>query len=157
MKPTLIAALFLSIFLPMTSTAKADSFGISFGYNDRGANHGRHNRDDRYWRDHGRPYYNRGHYTYGYYYGSVYPRTTVIETYEVRKVDPQEKILNNNEKLGISDIIVLSKAGVSDDNIIDKISKTRSVFNLSVEEVEALRREGVSARIINFMLNTNRS
>jgi hypothetical protein len=60
------------------------------------------------------------------------------------------------EKLGISDVIALSKSGLSEGAIITKISETGSVYNLSVEEIELLRKEGVSAAVINFMMSTKR-
>jgi len=68
----------------------------------------------------------------------------------------KEQIMTSGEKLGISDVIVLAKAGISDDAIIDKISKTGSVYSLSVEEIEALRKEGVSSRVLNYMLSTTK-
>ncbi len=68
----------------------------------------------------------------------------------------KEEVMASAEKLGISDVIVLAQSGVSDDVIVDKISKTRSVFDLSVEEIEALRKQGVSPRVINFMLDTSK-
>ncbi len=58
------------------------------------------------------------------------------------------------EKLGISDVITLSKAGLSDQAIIDKINATGSVYRLSVEEIEMLRKEGVSSRVVNYMIST---
>jgi len=61
-------------------------------------------------------------------------------------------VVRNQEKLGISDIIVLSQSGVKDDAIVNKIIKTGSVFRLSTGEVDALRKEGVSMPVIDFML-----
>ncbi len=81
----------------------------------------------------------------------VYVTTGPREQTVVRKVPA-----DNREKLGISDIIILSKAGVRDDIIIEKIQRTGSVFDLSVEEIEALRKETVSSRVINYMLDTSR-
>jgi uncharacterized membrane protein len=74
------------------------------------------------------------------------------------KIDARSKdqILTSGEKLGISDVIVLAKSGIGDDAIVDKIAKTGSVYNLSVEEIEALRKEGVSSRVLNYMLNTTK-
>ncbi len=68
----------------------------------------------------------------------------------------KEDIMASSEKLGISDIIVLAQAGINDELIIDKIAKTKSVFDLSVEEIEALRKDGVSAKVINAMLDTSK-
>ncbi len=66
----------------------------------------------------------------------------------------KEQIMTSNEKLGISDVIVLAKSGMSDDAIIDKIARTGSVYNLTVEEIEMLRKEGVSSRVVNYMIST---
>ncbi len=60
------------------------------------------------------------------------------------------------EKLGMSDVIALSKAGLSDPVIIDKIRATGSVYRLSVEEIELLRNEGVSSAVVNYMLDTGK-
>ena len=68
----------------------------------------------------------------------------------------QETRVQTRETVGFSDIVILSKAGVSETVIMEKIARTGSVFDLSVEEVEALRREGVSRRVINYMLDTSR-
>lgn len=81
----------------------------------------------------------------------VYVTTSPREQTVVRGVPADSR-----EKLGISDIVILSKAGVRDDIIIEKIQRTGSVFDLSVEEVEALRKEGVSRQVINHMLDTSR-
>jgi len=66
----------------------------------------------------------------------------------------KEEILASGEKLGISDVIVLAGSGMTDDAIIDKIARTRSVYNLSVEEIDALKKQGVSNRVINYMMGT---
>lgn len=74
------------------------------------------------------------------------------------KIDARSKdqIMVSGEKLGISDIIVLAKSGLTDDAIIGKIASTASVYNLSVEEIEALRKEGVSTRVLNYMMSTKK-
>jgi len=66
----------------------------------------------------------------------------------------KEQILAGKEKLGISDVIVLAKSGMTDDAIIAKIAETGSIYNLSVEEVTTLQKEGVSNRVINYMMAT---
>lgn len=73
---------------------------------------------------------------------------------DTRNARSKEQIITSNEKLGLSDVIVLAKSGMTDDAIIDKIARTGSVYNLSVEEIEALRKEGVSNRVINYMMST---
>jgi uncharacterized membrane protein len=70
------------------------------------------------------------------------------------KIDARSKdeILTSGEKLGISDVIVLAKSGMTDDAIIGKIAKTGSVYSLSVEEISMLQKEGVSNRVVNYMM-----
>jgi uncharacterized protein YcfJ len=74
------------------------------------------------------------------------------------KIDARSKdtIMTSGEKLGISDVIVLAKSGMTDDAIIDKIAKTGSVYVLSVEEIEALKKEGVSNRVVNYMMESGK-
>lgn len=142
----MISIAVLAVQLLLASTARAE-YAISFTYST-GTRHvdKRHHDFDR------RPF-NRGHFKHGYYF---WPRPVVYRTEVVRvyQTKPKEVILESRERLGISDIIVLSKAGASDDTIIDKIARTGSVFDLTVEEIEALRKEGVSSRVVNFMLDT---
>jgi len=49
------------------------------------------------------------------------------------------------------DVIKMHRAGVSDDVIIQTIESSHSVFYLSAQDVEALKREGVSERVIGVM------
>lgn len=53
-----------------------------------------------------------------------------------------------------SDIIELSKAGVSDDVIISQIRATQSTFILSNEEIIELKQAGVSEKVIDYMVRT---
>jgi hypothetical protein len=46
------------------------------------------------------------------------------------------------------------KMGVADDEIMRRIDETRSVFRLSSEDVVRLRNEGLSDRLVSFMLDT---
>jgi len=135
MKKSLIFVVTLGLFAGFagfSSTAQAD-YSISIGYNTGRQYSGRNAYNHHAYRNY--PYANYYHRNYPYY--PDYP-----------------VVVQKRERLGISDVIVLSKAGVSDEVIIDKIRRTGSVFDLSVEEVEALRKEGVSARVVNYMLNT---
>ncbi|MFA5039851.1 MAG: glycine zipper 2TM domain-containing protein [Candidatus Omnitrophota bacterium] len=68
----------------------------------------------------------------------------------------KEQIMAGQEKLGISDVIILARAGLTDDAIITKIRQTGSVYNLSVEEIQALQKEGVSNEVINYMMSTTK-
>lgn len=71
-------------------------------------------------------------------------------------IDAKETAATTGEKMGISDVITLSKAGLGDSAIIQKIGDSGSVYNLSVEEIELLRKEGVSATVINYMMDTGK-
>ena len=90
------------------------------------------------------------YYVYTRYGYRVVPAPVVVNQQPV--VVPA--VAPSTEKFGISDVIVLSHSGVSDDAIIEKIARTGSTFRLSVAEVEALRKEGVSSRVVDYMLKT---
>ena len=81
---------------------------------------------------------------------------TIGNSIDSRQARSREQILTSDEKLGISDIIVLAKSGMTDDAIINKIAQTGSVYNLSVEEISALQKEGVSNRVINYMMTVRK-
>ena len=53
-----------------------------------------------------------------------------------------------------ADIISMVKVGVPDEEIMRRIDATRTVFRLSSDDVIRLRNEGVSDRIVNYMLDT---
>jgi hypothetical protein len=46
------------------------------------------------------------------------------------------------------------KAGVTDEEVMRHIDETRTVFRLSSEDVVRLRNEGLSDRLVSFMLDT---
>jgi hypothetical protein len=58
------------------------------------------------------------------------------------------------QPLTLADIISMSKAGLSDEEIMRRIDQTRSVFRLSSDQILLLRNENVSARVIDYMLET---
>ncbi|MFA5038817.1 MAG: hypothetical protein WC732_03965 [Candidatus Omnitrophota bacterium] len=144
MKKGILGFLACVLFLSTAATARAD-YSVSIGFRTDS-----HPRQKQHKPLHS--YRNYGRYPYGYYYWPSRPRQVYTKTVIVR--DQREKTPVSGERVGISDIIVLVKAGVNDDAIIDKISKTRSVFLLTAEETTLLSKEGVSNRIINFMLRT---
>jgi len=53
-----------------------------------------------------------------------------------------------------ADVISLTKASTADEEIIRRIDESRSVFRLGAADVVRLRQEGVSERVVNFMLDT---
>lgn len=54
----------------------------------------------------------------------------------------------------LADIKNMSQAGVSDEVIINQIITTRSVYQLTADAIVDLNRAGVSAKVINHMINT---
>ena len=53
-----------------------------------------------------------------------------------------------------ADVISMVKGGLTDEEIMRRIDDTRTVFRLSSEDVVRLRNEGLSDRLVNFMLDT---
>ena len=60
--------------------------------------------------------------------------------------------VDQGEKLSLTDIIHLSKAKIPDDKIIDLIKKTDSHYLLNPAQIDLLREEGVSKKVIDFMI-----
>ncbi len=54
----------------------------------------------------------------------------------------------------IEDIKSMSKAGVSDEVIINQMTTTRSVYQLNADAIVDLNRAGVSAKVVNHMINS---
>jgi len=148
-KPVVTLAVLLGASLLCAPSARAE-YSLSVSY---GSGHDRHESSHHNSRHHNFGH-QREHFDSGHHYGNrgfIYVATTSRPVTVVREVQTTK-----GEKVGIADIIALSKAGVSDAVIMEKIDNTGSVFDLSVEEVEALVKEGVSSNVINHMLNTTR-
>jgi hypothetical protein len=62
--------------------------------------------------------------------------------------------VDRGEQLSMKDVEKMSQAGLSDDKIIGAIHSTGSVYHLSSSEVQELKDNGVSQRVIDFMLQT---
>jgi hypothetical protein len=56
----------------------------------------------------------------------------------------------------IADIVNMSRAGVPDQTIMTQIRTSGSMYQLSAEDTIALRQQGVSDPVINYMLETAR-
>jgi hypothetical protein len=54
----------------------------------------------------------------------------------------------------VEEVVGLAAAGVSDDDVIAEIGWTGTVFHLQAADVAALREQGVSDEVIDFMLYT---
>jgi hypothetical protein len=80
---------------------------------------------------------------YPYYYESepTYYTAPAVPTY-------------NTASLSIADIVNMASQGISDDEIINAITRTDSVFHLTSETITYLKENGVSDKVIDFMLAT---
>lgn len=65
--------------------------------------------------------------------------------------NPTQETLQNQE-VSVLQVIELSKQGTPDDVIIDKINKTNSKFKLSAEDINYLKKQGISQKVIDAML-----
>ncbi len=52
------------------------------------------------------------------------------------------------------DVISMVKAGATDEDIMRRIDATGTMFNLNADDVVLLRKEGVSDRVVTYMLDT---
>ena len=55
--------------------------------------------------------------------------------------------------LSLADIMSMSKAGLSDGEIIQRVEDTHSVFKLTADDVVRLRNEGVSNGVVTYLLD----
>ncbi len=62
--------------------------------------------------------------------------------------------IDRGEQLSMKDIEKMSQAGISDDKIIGAIHSTGSVYHLSTSDVQELKDNGVSQRVVDYMLQT---
>jgi len=53
-----------------------------------------------------------------------------------------------------ADVISMVKAGMSDEDIMRRVDASGTVFRLSSDDIVMLRREGVSDRLVTFMMDT---
>jgi hypothetical protein len=53
-----------------------------------------------------------------------------------------------------ADIISMTKARMTDEDIMRRIDDTRTVFQLNSDDVIFLRKEGVRDRVVTYMLDT---
>ena len=62
--------------------------------------------------------------------------------------------LAQDQPLGLPDIKMLAKNGVSEDVILSQIRNSHTVYHLSTAEIIDLKDAGVGQRVIDFMINT---
>jgi len=73
---------------------------------------------------------------------------------EKRKADPNYAAANpgaNPNQMSIQQIIDLSKQGAHEDVIVDKIRLTGSKYSLSQQDIDYLKQQGVSQKVISAM------
>ena len=61
---------------------------------------------------------------------------------------------DGGQPLSPYDVVNLTHAGVSDNVIISQIRNTRTVYRLSTQDIIYLQQNGVSQRVIDYMINT---
>lgn len=63
----------------------------------------------------------------------------------------QGAVANNPNQIPLGQIVSMSKQGINENVIIDKIQLTNSRYNLSAADLEYVRKEGVSEKVIAAM------
>lgn len=56
--------------------------------------------------------------------------------------------------LSLANVRALSKAGVNEDTIIAQINNSHTIFHLNATDIIDLRADGVSQKVIDYMINT---
>ena len=59
-----------------------------------------------------------------------------------------------DQPLGLADVKLLTKKGVSDEVIISQIRNSHTVYHLTAAEILDLKDAGVSEKVIDYMINT---
>jgi outer membrane lipoprotein SlyB len=62
--------------------------------------------------------------------------------------------VDQGQPLTMADVAALAHAGVSDDVIINQIKSTHTIYHLAANDIIALHSDGVSEKVLNFMINT---
>lgn len=57
----------------------------------------------------------------------------------------------NPNQMSIQQIVDLTKQGINEDVIVDKIRLTNSRFNLTAEDIDYLKQQGVTQKVIDVM------
>lgn len=66
------------------------------------------------------------------------------------------KKIDRNEQLSTDDIKEMTKAGLNENVIISQIQGTGSIFYLSTDEIIDLKNQGVSQKVIDYMIQTGK-
>lgn len=138
------------------------------GSDDRYDDHDHHYQyHDRHGRGRGhRDYRSKRYYPEYYYYKKRVYCVPLKKEYYFYDVFPEriyyfegerDRFLHNREYLAISSIANMGAQGIPDDVIIEEIRRTNSVYFLSSDHIEYLRRSNVADSVIDCMRATNRA
>ncbi len=86
--------------------------------------------------------------------GQPQPVTTTSATTSAPTATPQTIQANqaaNPNQMSLQQILDFTKQGVNENVIVDKIRLTNSKFNLSPSDVDSLKQQGVSQKVIDAM------
>jgi hypothetical protein len=67
---------------------------------------------------------------------------------------PPPAVRYPTQPLGLADVKMLAKSGISDEVIISQIQNSRTVYRLGAADILDLKESGVSEKVIDFMINT---
>ena len=76
------------------------------------------------------------------------------ETPQRRPPPPPRRVQYPSQPLGLADVKMLAKSGVSDEVILSQIRNSHTVYHLSAAEILDLKDAGLSEKVIDFMINT---
>ncbi|SRR6266404_7179538 len=76
------------------------------------------------------------------------------ETPHHRPPPPPPPPQYHTQPMGLEDIKMLAKSGVSDEVILSQIRNSHSVYHLNAAEILDLKDASVSEKVIDFMINT---
>jgi surface antigen len=65
--------------------------------------------------------------------------------------------LNNDGYVTMDEVVAMRRAGMSDDEMIDRLGRTKQVFDLTDWQRNYLRDHGLDARVIDAMLKMDKS
>jgi uncharacterized protein YcfJ len=70
---------------------------------------------------------------------------------QVQKQPQQQAQVNNPNQMAVQQIVDMSKQGVNEDVIVDRIRMSNSRFTLSSNDISYLQGQGVSQKVISAM------
>lgn len=60
----------------------------------------------------------------------------------------------SKKQLSVTEVAEMTQKGIPGNIIIDEMRRTKSKFNLSVDQIDYLRENGVEGRVVDYMLET---